>query len=747
MAGRRDIESGRAFIRLFLKDDFTKAFARSVAKLQGNLRTAGESMTRIGRQMAATGIAAAVPFVLAIRTFAGFDDAMRTVKAVSQSTEEQFLKLTETAKQLGRTTSFTAIQVAQLMTELGRAGFVASEIDVMTGAVLNLARATGTDAALAAGIMSATIRQFSLQGKDAARVADALTAAANKSFNTVESLGEALSYAGPVAADFNMSIEETLAILGTLGNVGIQGSNAGTVIRRMLIITGAEAKKLQDIFGVSFVDSAGNARPLVDVLDEVAKATEHLGTAARAEKFNEAFGLLGITGASAIAKNITSTRELLAAIEDAGGVAAKTAQEMDAGIGGSFRILISSIEGVAIAVGETLAPMITEAAKRLQSFMGDIVQFVENNKQLVIAMLGATIAVTALGSALVAMGFAAGAAATALGILTSPLSLIAIALAGITAAVIHFGVGWDHALTFAKNFFENAKGFFINFQENMGVLSAWLKSNWKSLFSDLGSLLVTLGKSWINNFTVVLQTYQRLSFAVFRRIFSFDFLEAVGNGIAKALPMIARFAFNAQKLMSDIMSGRAGLAAGAALAKQFQKDFGFKNGQGQSLTEELHGIIAEGLSKLKIFEGFEFKTEGPKLNLKSPEAAPSPSSDDAQKLIEEQQRAVLQSMKDLQSGTGTGGALTGLLRASGLKMPDFSSFAMPSLPGQQAAATRTSPLGVSVSADAAIAAGFRSANPQQKSLDDIKKSTADTVDHLKNILLEVGRAAAAFIYG
>ena len=59
---------------------------------------------------------------------------------------------------------------------------------------------------------------------EATRVADGLTAAANKSFNSVESLGEALKYAGPVAADANMSLEETLAILGSLGNMGIQGS-------------------------------------------------------------------------------------------------------------------------------------------------------------------------------------------------------------------------------------------------------------------------------------------------------------------------------------------------------------------------------------------------------------------------------------------------------------------------------------------------------------------------------------------
>jgi TP901 family phage tail tape measure protein len=89
---------------------------------------------------------------------------------------------------------------------------------------MNMARATGTDAALSAGIMSATLRQFKLGAEDATRVADVLTKTANSTFNTVESLGESMKYAGPVAHELGLSLEDTAAILGTLGNAGIQGS-------------------------------------------------------------------------------------------------------------------------------------------------------------------------------------------------------------------------------------------------------------------------------------------------------------------------------------------------------------------------------------------------------------------------------------------------------------------------------------------------------------------------------------------
>ena len=145
--------------------------------------------------------------VLQILIFSNFDDAMRGVAAITQATGSQLESLRSTAKKLGATTSYSASEVASLMTELGRAGFKPEQIERMTAAVMNMARATGTDATQASGIMAATIRQFGMEAGDATRVADGLTAAANKSFNTVESLGEALSYAGPVAADANMSLD------------------------------------------------------------------------------------------------------------------------------------------------------------------------------------------------------------------------------------------------------------------------------------------------------------------------------------------------------------------------------------------------------------------------------------------------------------------------------------------------------------------------------------------------------------
>jgi TP901 family phage tail tape measure protein len=434
---RNAVKAGNAYVEIGIRNRIA-AGARGV---QSDLDKLGRKVTAMGGIISGMGLAVSAPFAFAARSVANFDDAIRATGAVSQSTSAQLEMLKNTALELGRTTSFTALEVANLMTELGRAGFSPDQIDNMTGAVLDLARATGTDAALAAGIMAATIRQFGMEAADGARVADVLTSTANKTFNTVEQLGEALKYAGPVAADFNMSIEETAAILGTLGNVGIQASSAGTTLRRLLTITGAEAQRLQEIFGVSFVDSAGNARPLVQTLGEVQAATKDMGTALRSEKFNEAFGLLGITGASAIGKVTVETEKLYQELMASQGAARKTAVEMDAGLGGAFRILTSAIEGATLAIGETFAEELRIITDLITGAIGGITKWVGANKEITAAIAVAGVAMVGTGAAILAIGVSSQVAAAGIGMLrtvfgglASALGLVRGAMAAFTAA-------------------------------------------------------------------------------------------------------------------------------------------------------------------------------------------------------------------------------------------------------------------------------------------------------------------------
>lgn len=418
---RADVQAGKAFVTVYAKRD---QLTRGLQAAKADVNKFGADMIRMGAQIAAATAAIAAPVAFATKTFADFDDAMRAVGAVSQATTEQLKSMTDVAKMLGATTSFTAVQVAQLMTELGRAGFKPDQINAMTGAVMDMARATGTDATLASGIMAASIRQFSLDATDATRVADVLTKAANATFNSVESLGEALKYAGPVAAELGLSLEDTVAILGTLGNVGIQGSEAGTALRRLGVISAATGEKLKEIFDINNIDATGELKPLVQIMDEIGRSIENLPTAEKVTKMNEAFGLLGITSASVLTRTAGSTADLARELKNADGTAAKAAKNMDAGLGGAIRIILSAVEGLQIALGKALSGSIQRVTDTMTALISRATEWVAANEDTVTTLAAVTLATGVFGSTLIGLGVAAKVAAIGFGVLISGISII-----------------------------------------------------------------------------------------------------------------------------------------------------------------------------------------------------------------------------------------------------------------------------------------------------------------------------------
>jgi TP901 family phage tail tape measure protein len=471
----------------------------------------GRSLSGVGTKLGMFGAAVGAPMGLAIKQFTSFDDAIRATAAVTGALGPEgaasLSMLTDKARDLGATTSFTATEVANLMTELGRAGFSPTEINDMTAAVLDLSRATGTDATKSAGIMSATLRQFGLGATDAAKAADVLTETANATFTSVEGLGESLKYAGPVAKSLGVSLEDTTAILGVLGNVGIQGSEAGTALRRLSVISAGAGEKLQELFGVSNQDAAGNMKPLVQILDEINTATKDMPVGERTAKMAKAFGLLGITSANVLSQTAGGVVELADRLKSVDGVAAKTAKAMDAGLGGSFRLAKSAINDTAIEIGAALAPSLQTALGFIQDLANGVTGFVKENQQMVVDIAKGTVAVIGCGLAFYALGTAIAVAGGVLGALLSPLGLVA---AGIAALVVTtpelsasfmstFGEVQSIASTTMTGIYDAISGGDLG--GAMDIAMTGLMAAWQTGTADIQSAFVNWSTQFQNGFT------------------------------------------------------------------------------------------------------------------------------------------------------------------------------------------------------------------------------------------------------
>jgi TP901 family phage tail tape measure protein len=458
MPSRRDIEAGRAYVLLKIRDELQRGLRRASA----SLNAFGDKAARIGLGATAAAVGIGLPIAAATKTYADFDDVMRKVKARSAGTEEQMTALRDQTKMLGRTTSFTAAQVAELNAILARRGRTRPQIMEQTPAILNLARAAGEgkdaleDIGLAASLSAGVIDAWGMPASKVTQNADLMTAAVNASALSMESLQDSLRYVAPLAAQSGLSFKQTLSTLGQLSNLWIEASTGGTAFRRMMIQLVAETEKLTGK-RIEVKAEGGGFRDLPDIMQDLSEATKDIDMVDRLRIFEDIFGARGIAAAAGLSQARESTERLNAALDNAAGAAKRTADEMDAGIGGTKRRIESAMEGVKLAIGEAMEPLVTAMETDITGALGNLTQFIERNKTVVQGIAKGAVILGAVGVSLLAVGIAAkvaafgistvgGAVAMVTGIasrvgrlLTAPFRLASSAAKFATNQVIRFG--------------------------------------------------------------------------------------------------------------------------------------------------------------------------------------------------------------------------------------------------------------------------------------------------------------------
>lgn len=396
MASRRAVEAGKAFVEFFLKDG---KLVKGLARSERMVRAWAKRVGNISRRALQVGLSGLAVFSFPLRTFMQFDDQMRELEAKSTGSAEALKKLREQAKELGRTTSATASQVAGLMTELGKAGFDRTQISEMTADIQSLGRATGTELPRAAEIAGNTLNTFKLGVDQAGRVADVLTAATNNSAQGMEDFAEAMKMIAPIAEEGDASVEDVAASLGILANNGIKGSMAGNALARAYknLASDKTAQTMKQL-GIAVEDANGDLRPMAKIIAEIGEATSRMGSREKLAIFETIFGR-GQAAALKLAGSTAKFADLLKLIENSQGAAAKAAALMDSGIGGFVRRLISAFEGVNIAIGEALDKVTGRFMDGLTKALGVVVKFIEKNPKLVVGLLTTFAAITALGIA------------------------------------------------------------------------------------------------------------------------------------------------------------------------------------------------------------------------------------------------------------------------------------------------------------------------------------------------------------
>jgi len=297
-------------------------------------RKQGEAAATLGRGVVAFGAVAAAGVAIAIAKFAEFDAKMSQVKALSHATASEMESLRTAALHMGQGIGFSATQVADAETELVKAGVGVK--DMLGGSLvgaLNLAAAGQINVGEATQIAAVAMTQFKLSGKDVPHLADLLAAGADKALGGVDQLGQALNQGGLVAAQFGLSIDDTVGTMSAFANAGLLGSDAGTSFKTMLLSLASPSQKAKDElhkYNIEAYDAQGHFVGITNLAGQLHDKLGDVSDAERNAALSTIFGTDAIRTANVLyQEGAKGLQSWIDRVNDSGFAAEQAAAKMD----------------------------------------------------------------------------------------------------------------------------------------------------------------------------------------------------------------------------------------------------------------------------------------------------------------------------------------------------------------------------------------------------------------------------------
>lgn len=373
---RSIVEVGVAMV---LKD----RFSQEAGKISGSFRTMMNDMNTWNRgiQMSASntmdfGMQLVGGMARAYKYSAGVQNEIWTASKIAGATIAEQREMLQLAKDVNEITPLTASDVASGQRYLAMAGNKFDAIKEMIGPASKLASIFTMTVGQKGGVadlMTNIMSMYQIPMTEAARVTDDLYTAVTNANISLTDLAQSISYAGADMATAGVDLRQTAAAIGVLGDMGIQGSMAGTslanMIRYLQLSLVNQKKKgynaLADL-GLSpdeFFDAQGNLIDLYTIYQKFAKAAVDLPSRIETPTFFNIFGVRGNRGMLPVLRDIASGRDkmgkILATYDQNLGAVNRLNEERlktDAGAIDQFQ---SSLENLTVTAGAALGRIFT----------------------------------------------------------------------------------------------------------------------------------------------------------------------------------------------------------------------------------------------------------------------------------------------------------------------------------------------------------------------------------------------------
>lgn len=325
-----------------------------------------------------------------------FESGMARVKSVTNATEAQMKMMSDEAERLGATTKYSASQAAGALENLTRNGLKAEQATKALSKTLQLAQANSMELADAADLATNVMNGFGLTVDQLTRVNDNLSSTASHSATNALELGEAIKTVAPLANNCGISIEEVSAALGTLANVGIKGSDAGTALKQVLIGLSSETPKgakAMAKYGLNINQATIAADGLSGTLKKLAES----GIGQDNQALADVFGRRAFAGAAAVINNYEKFVDLHKTLQASSGETARMFSQASGNMDKAIKGLQSAWEALLISIfrsgeGGLVAPInaLSDGIRKVRDNISTVVSAVKGAAVFAIIAKGIT---------------------------------------------------------------------------------------------------------------------------------------------------------------------------------------------------------------------------------------------------------------------------------------------------------------------------------------------------------------------
>ncbi|MFD2385002.1 phage tail tape measure protein [Paenibacillus xanthanilyticus] len=310
----------------------------------------------------------------------GFEAQMSTIAALTGASSAEMSKMQALALKMGASTKYSAMEAAQAIEELLKAGLRPAAVQAGgLEAALNLATAGGLELAEAAATMATSMNAFKKDAMSAAEVSNILAGTANAAATDVHEISYAIASAGGVADMAGLSFRDLNAVIGLMSNDGLKsGSDAGTSFKTMLMYLQPQTDKATKLFkklgiGVGAANkffSKGKIKDIKGIAEVLRTAFDGMSEQDRTNTMLDMFGTDGIKAATTLfkagAKGVEDFHKEMAKV-----TALDVAKKKMDNAAGAVEQFKGAIETLQISALLPTMPIIKDLANAAADFVSD----------------------------------------------------------------------------------------------------------------------------------------------------------------------------------------------------------------------------------------------------------------------------------------------------------------------------------------------------------------------------------------